>query len=145
MKKRTVRLILIGVMALAAAQLVKPIGSVAEPRPIPTRDFFADSSVDPAVRQALERSCADCHSNRDDLPWYGHVAPMSWLIGRHIARGRLKLNLSEWPQNSRNLKQDIADSIDKEEMPLPSYLWMHRAARLTQAEKAAIDRWADMP
>lgn len=36
----------------------------------------------PEVVQILNRSCADCHSSYASLPWYGHVAPVSWLIKR---------------------------------------------------------------
>ena len=144
MKVYMVRLLFIGATALAAAQLVQPLAPTPECRTTRTHEFFTDPTVDPSVREILKRSCADCHSNQEHLPWYAHVAPMSWLIAGHIERGRLKLNFSEWPEHSRNLRQDIADSIDKDEMPLPSYLWVHGSARLTMQEKGTIEQ-ADLP
>ncbi len=32
------------------------------------------------VREILERACYDCHSNQSRWPWYGYVAPASWLV-----------------------------------------------------------------
>jgi len=30
----------------------------------------------------LTRACGNCHSNHTNLPWYGHVVPISWLSAR---------------------------------------------------------------
>jgi mono/diheme cytochrome c family protein len=32
------------------------------------------------TRQLAQRACFDCHSNETVWPWYGTVAPVSWLI-----------------------------------------------------------------
>ena len=133
---------LIAIAAVAAAaQLAQP--KLAPPSGAATYDLLHDPAVDSEVRAVLRRACADCHTNEAHLPWYAHVSPVSWMVANHINRGRGKLNFSEWPRNSQNVKEDVADSIDKREMPLPSYLWMHPRARLTKEERKAIDRWAD--
>ena len=144
-KKHIPRLLIGTAIAIAAAQFVRPSEPLAGRLGGHARDFLADPKGDPEVRRILQRSCADCHSDQARMPWYANVAPVSWMIARHIARGRQKLNLSEWPQNSANERQDIADSVDKDEMPLPAYLWLHGDARLTPREKQLIDRWADSP
>jgi len=143
MRKFAFQAFAIGLVALSAAQLVQPTASSKLSPRSPRTDLLQDQNLDPQVRTILRRACADCHSNQTHLPWYARVSPVSWLITRHIEQGRQKLNFSEWPQNSANQKQDIADSIDKAQMPLPSYLFLHPQAQLSTAEKNAIERWAD--
>ena len=130
-----------GIAGLAAAQLVQP--SVTARAGKVGRDLLVSPDLNPQVRSILTRSCADCHSDHIRLPWYGRVSPVSWVVTRDIGRGREKLDFSDWPRNSANLKQDIADAVDKGNMPLRSYLWMHHDARLSSADRQAIYRWAD--
>ncbi len=140
MKLKVTYLPILGIVAVAAAQLVQPVGA---PRATHTHDLLMDGSVDPQVRTILQRSCADCHSSHATQPWYAHVAPVSWLVSNDIEHGLAKLNFSDWPQDSRNLRQDVADSIDNGEMPLRSYRWVHPSAQLTAKEKSVIEHWAD--
>ena len=51
--------------------------------------------TNPRVARILDRSCQDCHSNHTAWPWYSHVAPVSWVITRHVNEGREILNFSE--------------------------------------------------
>ena len=51
----------------------------------------------PEVMEILRTACYDCHSYETDWPWYGYVAPVSWLLARHVKKGRADLNFSEWP------------------------------------------------
>lgn len=141
MKRLACRVVAIGTVVFSAAQLVQP--TVSHNVRTQKNDLLADRSLNPQVRSILMRACADCHSDQGHLPWYGRVSPVSWLIVQHMDRGREKLNFSEWPRNSTSTRQDIADSVDKGEMPLPSYVLMHHQARLTPADRTAIERWAD--
>jgi hypothetical protein len=34
------------------------------------------------------------------LPFYGRIAPMSWLMARDIQQARLHMNLSQWQKYS---------------------------------------------
>jgi Haem-binding domain len=94
----------------------------------------------------LKRSCADCHSSQTVWPWYSYVAPMSWLVERDVDRGRRSLNLSEWQRYTfkqhEKLLADIASAVKNGEMPLPQYTLIHRQARLSDAERDIIYRWA---
>jgi hypothetical protein len=56
----------------------------------------AAETINPQVRKIIERSCQDCHSNRTVWPWYSHVAPVSWVISKHVIEGREILNFSDW-------------------------------------------------
>lgn len=98
------------------------------------------------VASILRRACYDCHSNQTRWPWYSRVAPASWLVAWHVHEARGALNFSEWPLLDFEAQDlafgDIRDEISKGDMPLHSYTWIHRNARLTQEERDAIVRWA---
>lgn len=130
-----------GLFSVAALQLLQPTQLHTSEHH--SRSLFSDPALDPRVRSILRRSCADCHSDETRVPWYARVSPVSWFIMRHIDRGREKLNFSDWPKDPTDEKQDIADSVDKGEMPIFSYLLIHRSARLSDNDRRVLDKWAD--
>ena len=40
------------------------------------------STVPAEVRSILATKCADCHSMQTKSPFYGHLAPVSWMMER---------------------------------------------------------------
>lgn len=100
---------------------------------------------DPEVAAILARSCGDCHSSHAALPWYGHVAPASWLVASHVDRGIRKWDLAVWDTRKplRGEMEDICDSVSDRSMPLRSYTWMHPKARLNDREIDKLCAWAD--
>jgi len=48
------------------------------------------------VRDVLQRSCYDCHSNTTVWPWYSYVAPISWFVIGHVRDAHEDLKLTEW-------------------------------------------------
>ena len=50
----------------------------------------------PETHAAFFKACADCHSNETRWPWYGNVAPVSWLVENDVRSGRKHFNISEW-------------------------------------------------
>ncbi len=98
------------------------------------------------IAAILERSCYACHSYETDWPWYAYVAPVSWWVVEHVNHGRGDLNFSDWPvldfEALEHTFRDIDRQIATDEMPLKSYLIMHRDARLSDEDKAALRRWA---
>jgi hypothetical protein len=94
----------------------------------------------------LLRACGDCHSNQTNLPWYGHVAPVSWWVQSHVHGGRKKLNFSEWKSYSARQRRDELESIcgviSIGRMPPASYTAMHPHARLAASDKQAVCVWA---
>lgn len=100
----------------------------------------------PEIATLLERSCFDCHSHETDWPWYAYVAPVSWWVVDHVNHGRGDLNFSQWPvldfEAQEHLFRDIDEQIANGEMPLKSYLILHRRARLSEEDRAALRRWA---
>ena len=90
------------------------------------------------VLAILDEKCADCHSIQTRTPFYGRLAPASWLMERDINRGREAMNLSHWDSFSADQRLTFAAKIAHEtksyEMPLPQYILIHWNARVNDAE-----------
>ena len=101
--------------------------------------------ADEAVLSILKRSCYDCHSNHVELPFYDKIAPASIFAMNHVKKGREVVNFSQWKSYSKERQLKILEKIPKSiviRMPLPSYLWLHESAKLSQKEKRVLKRWA---
>jgi hypothetical protein len=96
--------------------------------------------------KTLARACGDCHSNQTNLPWYGHVVPISWWINKHVREGRQALNFSEWTTYSARRRFDELESIcgvvSNGRMPPLSYRVLHPESRLDTQDKKLICAWA---
>jgi len=101
----------------------------------------------PEVRAILDRSCRDCHSNDTRWPWYSNLAPMSWMLASHVNGGRDRMNYSEWtaydPDDQDKFLSGMCSLTKKGRMPLPSYLWLHRDARLSDADVKTLCAWSE--
>jgi hypothetical protein len=103
------------------------------------------AKIDPQVLSIIQRSCQDCHSEATHYPWYSFVAPVSWLIESDVSGGRLHLNLSRWSdyplaRKERSLSE-IANQVKDRDMPLVPYTWIHRKAKLAEADVSAVFQW----
>jgi hypothetical protein len=98
------------------------------------------------VGKTLARACGNCHSNQTSLPWYGHIAPVSWWIEGHVRQGREALNFSDWTSYPagirRNELESICGVISNGRMPPAPYIALHPEARLAARDKKAICTWA---
>jgi hypothetical protein len=99
------------------------------------------------VHSILAKACLDCHSNNTRYPWYCSFQPFDWWIAGHIRNGKNGLNLDEFINRSLrfqyNKMKDVVDLVKKDEMPLNSYLWIHKDAKLSVDEKSKIINWAN--
>jgi len=106
----------------------------------------AAMAVPTDVYLILGRSCNDCHSNNTVYPWYTNVQPVAWWLRDHIDEGRRELNFSEYNSYSAKKKkhklEEICEQVESGNMPLPSYLWMHRDAALTDSDKKILCDWS---
>ena len=132
------RWILIGIGALVAIflliQLV-PYGHQHTNPPVVAEPAW-DS---PQTRELAVRACFDCHSNETKTYWYSGIAPFSWLIQSDITDGRRRLNFSEWMGNSRGARE-AAETVQRGSMPPIQYTLIHSSARLSDAEKTALEQ-----
>ena len=129
---------------LVALQLIpSPIHPLV--RPTSARPAHLQITGPAEVGAIFDRSCRDCHSNQTQVPWYGHVAPMSWMLAKHVNEGREKLNFSDWAsrRHTANEMEDLCDAVSNGSMPLPSYTLIHRDARLSKSDVDAVCSWAD--
>ena len=131
------------VTAFAGAQFVRP--DRTNPVSAPSASLLRHAP--PEVSSIIERSCRDCHSNDTSWPWYSGIAPMSWGVVGHVHDGRDAFNYSEWSSYDAD-DQDkylaaMCNLTRRGRMPLPSYLIIHRDAKLSQPEIATICAWAE--
>jgi hypothetical protein len=128
----------------AGIQAVRPART--NPTTDPARTLAALLPVTPEAAAVLDRACRDCHSNDTRWPWYSNVAPVSWLVIDHVNHGRSHFNYSDWAQydrhDARRLLKNACDLSRQDAMPMPSYLLMHRGARLTEPDIIALCDWA---
>jgi hypothetical protein len=100
-----------------------------------------------SIEARLKRACYDCHSNQTRWPWYSRLAPVSWFIVRDVALGRKEVNFSEWgsyyPATRRRKLEWIGRVLREQKMPPWSYRLMHPGARLTKADRTALEGWIE--
>jgi hypothetical protein len=135
---RKTRWFVLAVLAVLAAIQLKPVNR-SNP---PVQSALATSSE---IEHLLRRACYDCHSNETRWPWYSYVAPVSWFVTGDVNEARSHLNFSEWPafdmEEQEHLFEEMWEEVSEGQMPLWSYKLMHRDARLTDEERAALLQW----
>jgi len=97
------------------------------------------------VRKTLATKCADCHSTQIRAPFYGRLAPFSWLMESDIVQARDAMNLSQWNNYSFEerdaFKVKIFLEAKSHRMPLPQYRIIHWNAQITEADINSLDQW----
>ena len=134
----------------AAAALALVLQAVRFPRNLGERhgaqSLERQHALPAEIDQLLSRACYDCHSDRTVYPWYANVQPMGWLIEKHVIDGKARLNFSNFARLDAEAAahhfQEIVEVVERHEMPLPSYLWLHPEAQLSDAEQASLIAWA---
>lgn len=109
---------------------------------VSSTDFLKTYKVPEGVGQILIASCFNCHSNNTNYPWYSRVQPLGSLLEYHINKGKAELNFNEFGSYSvRKQKSKLnlmINQIEKNEMPLPSYTFIHHEARLSRESKIKL-------
>src|SRR5829696_3530141 len=145
MKKIVKIVVIILVAAFVVAQFVRP--NQTNPAVNAAETLEASVPVPDNVEEILKRSCNDCHSNTTSYPWYAQVSPVSWFMNDHIQEGRGELNFSIWNTYTAKRKDkkldEICEQVKTGEMPLPSYLWIHRDAALREGDANILCDWAN--
>lgn len=130
-------------IVLIALQFIQPVHNNS--KLILEVDISKKISIPDSVKTILKNACYDCHSNNTNYPWYSHIQPTGWFMATHIKQGKDELNFSEFGSYSRRKQvsklNEIANSIRDDIMPLPSYKWIHKNARLSTNEKTLLIAW----
>lgn len=112
---------------------------------VPDTDFMLVNEVPNKLREIIEISCYDCHSNNTKYPWYNKIQPAGWYLENHIKEGKSELNFSEWGTLSDRRKKSklksIKSQVENGEMPMQSYTFIHRDAALSGDDKAIISEY----
>jgi hypothetical protein len=136
-----------GAVALAVFGAIQLI-PVSRTNPPVVREPVWDS---PRTRDLARAACFNCHSNETEWPWYSRIAPFSWVIWYDVTEGRESLNFSDWDRHANDeaidptdpfppkpLSERIADAVRGGQMPPGTYRLGNPAARLSDAQKAAL-------
>ena len=138
------RVLIVLLVLLVVIQFIRPeknINTTASALDMNTLYPIPDS-----VNQVLQKACYDCHSNNTRYPWYNNIQPVAWWLNDHITEGKKELNFSEYgkrtlPKQAKKLRK-IAREVQEGGMPMDSYTWIHKDARLTDHEKQMLIDWA---
>jgi hypothetical protein len=102
-------------------------------------------AMPPRVAEIVHESCYDCHSHETRWPWYGYVAPVSWLVARDVREAREHLNLSTWNRYDAEERaehlEEMFEEVEEGEMPPWFYTPLHPAARLSVQERSLLRDW----
>lgn len=106
------------------------------------QSFELTQNVPADVATNLKVSCYDCHSNNTRYSWYSELQPAAWFMAQHIKKGKEELNFDEFNNYSKRRKKakikSIISQIEKDQMPLKSYLLLHHDADLTPEQQKVL-------
>jgi len=126
-----------------ALQLYRPAKNQSNDQ---THHVSTKYAMSDEVRSILKTSCYDCHSNNTVYPWYAEVQPVGIWLAQHVNEGKKHLNFSQFTTKRvaiQNHKfEEVIEMVDEGHMPLSSYLWIHRDAVLSDAQKNTLLTWA---
>ena len=142
MLKKTL-LVLLAVLVII--QFIHPRKNKAEG---PQSNYIGNTFAVPEdVKTILAKACNDCHSNNTRYPWYASLQPVHWWMNGHINDGKRGINFDNYTNRPLRFQyhkmEDVVEQLKDGKMPLNSYTWIHKAAKLTAEEKAKITGWAE--
>lgn len=102
-----------------------------------------------SIKPVFIAKCIMCHSSTAQVPWYGKIPPISFLVQKDIREGTeimdmaldfpFKNNMDNGPVDDLEL---IIHVIDDNEMPPIQYKLIHWSSSLTKEEGHKIKQWA---
>lgn len=105
-------------------------------------DFLTIKKTPENISKLIKTGCYDCHSNESTYPWYSNIQPIAWFLKKHIDEGRHKLNFSIFanyePERQAHKLEECAEVLENGEMPLESYLLIHKDAKLSPEQKEEL-------
>ena len=138
------RIFLIILAILVIIQFIRPTKNKSTT--VSKNDIANHYEVPDSIKKILKVSCNDCHTNNTEYPWYTNVQPVGWWMQWHVNDGKGHLNFSEFaaytPKRQHHKLEETIEQIEKDWMPLNSYLWIHSDAKLSPEQKDQLIKWA---
>lgn len=110
-------------------------------------DIMHFTEVPDDVKQILQTSCYDCHSDHTNYPWYVNIQPVGWWLQDHVEEGKSELNFSQFmtykPKRQKHKMEEIIEMVREHEMPLNSYTIIHQETKLSEAQQKSLIAWAE--
>ena len=108
----------------------------------PKMDFLQIKDTPEKTAVSIRNACYDCHSNESKYPWYSNIQPVGWFLKKHIDYGRKELNFSTFATYTKKKQakklEEAVEMLEKNEMPLDSYIVGHSEAKLSMAQKEEL-------
>jgi heme-binding protein len=139
------KILLVLLVILIIIQFIHPARNVSNgDQPNNIAKLYA---VPDSVKVILDKACMDCHSNNTRYVWYFKIQPVDWWLTHHINEGKGELNFDEFTNKAIRYQYNKLDESEKQvkegEMPIDSYLWIHKDAKLSEQEKRIFMNWAE--
>ena len=135
--------LLVGVVLIQFFRPDRNMGSTAI-----QSDLLTYLEVPSPVAEKLKNACYDCHSDLTRYPWYSQIAPVSWVLARHVREGKKEMNLTEFGNLEKRemigVLNELCEVVEEGSMPLPGYQAMHKEAGFSQDEVEALCEWSEL-
>lgn len=146
MKVSLKRLVIVVLILVVAIQFYQP--ALNKDRGKVNRYDFINLYNAPAnIGNMLKTSCYNCHSDNTNYAWFDYVQPARLFVESHISNAKQDLNFSEWGRYSKRKQErlitDIKKQVETGEMPLSSYKWLHREAKLDVTQIKTLIFWLE--
>lgn len=107
--------------------------------------IFKQEQVPEAMKSLFQVACLDCHSNNTKYEWYHKIAPVSWMVNKHVIDGKNELNFSDWGKmdvfDKITILEEICQEAERKTMPLKSYKIIHPKAKLSEEQISELCEW----
>jgi hypothetical protein len=124
-------------IALAGAQFIRPA--------LNNPPVTAELQAPPEVKQILQNSCYNCHSNQTKLPWFDEIVPAYWIVAGDVKEARKHLNFSEIGKlpaaQQKGFLFEAVNQVQLGAMPLPAYRRVHPESALTPGQLAVLRQY----
>ena len=139
------KILILLLIVFVIAQFFGPEKNLGETSSI--EPFLAETKPSESVQKMLKESCFDCHSSFTRYPWYNNITPVNYWLEEHVLDGKKHLDFSKWDDYSIKKKdhklEELIEMVEKKEMPLESYTWVHTEANLSQEQIEEMVTWAE--
>ena len=130
--------------ALVVIQFIHPKKNKSE---CPQPNYIGNNyNIPEDVKTILAKACNDCHSNNTRYPWYATLQPVHWWLEKHVKDGKKHINYDEYTNRPLRYQyhkmEETIEMVKEGDMPLNSYTWTHKDAKLTDEEKSKLTGWA---